>query len=134
MDNELMNTLRLAIQGHADSFQKISTTPHSELVTLASETNDLCVDVGDIKFILVQILEHKISLKFAQKWASFVRRGYVSGMSKGPIQALTINCLQQNEDLIVEILTRLDEVGDSIDGSIECDEIKRLANMLDQLN
>jgi hypothetical protein len=81
--------------------------------------------------VLHGLLLDDVSGEEAQKWASFVRRGFASGVDEGPIRPLGIDYEQEHEDAIVEAVARLDEIGDLIDGHIEKGEI---ADLLDGLH
>lgn len=54
-----------------------------------------------------------------------MRRGYFdsSGQALRPVQ---IEYESDSEDLIAEIISRLDELGDTVDGSIGDEELDRL--------
>jgi hypothetical protein len=59
----------------------------------------------------------------AQRWASFVRRGFIAGDgSRLPVTPLLIDYEPEHEDAIVEVIGRLDEIGDVIDGEVPDDE------------
>ena len=53
--------------------------------------------------------------ELVQGWASFVRRGHLPGVA-GPIKPIEIDYDLCAEDQIAEIISRLDEIGDVIDG------------------
>jgi hypothetical protein len=64
-----------------------------------------------------------ISGAAAQRWASFVRRGYLStAATRRPIKPLDIEYETQGENAIVEVLARLDSIGDAIDGEVPTDQ------------
>jgi len=65
-----------------------------------------------------------------QQWASFVRRGYISGKPLRGGQPLDIAYDTDDEDLIVEIIGRFDEIGDLIDGSIDESEQVEMLRVL----
>lgn len=79
--------------------------------------------------VLYSLLGGNISGADAQRWASFVRVGYTAGV-KGPVRALMIDYEETHEDAIAEAISRLDEIGDLIDGTIEGPEIADLIDAL----
>ena len=58
-----------------------------------------------------------ISGEQAQAWASFVRWGFIEG-GLGLIRPLDIEYDAAAEDAIVEVVGRLDQIGDLIDGDL----------------
>jgi hypothetical protein len=81
--------------------------------------------------VLHGLLGEAIPEEEAQQWASFVRRGFVSGAHRGPIRPLSIDYAEKYEDAIVEAVSRLDEIGDMIDGHVSKSE---LADLIDRLH
>lgn len=63
-------------------------------------------------------------------WAWFVSRGYVPGAEGGPIRPIPIDYVVTDEDRIVEVLSRLRELGDSVDGVLDTDEAEALLRRL----
>lgn len=82
-----------------------------------------------VKKILTDYHEEKISSQSARSWASFIKRGYIAG-GTDPIAPLEINYEHPHEDLISEILYRLDELGDEIDGEMTKEEIDEFCELL----
>jgi hypothetical protein len=64
-----------------------------------------------------------------QRWASFVRRGYTTS-AVSPVRPLDIEYESSWEDCIAEAVSRLDEIGDSIDGDVTPEEVCELLQML----
>jgi hypothetical protein len=71
-----------------------------------------------------------VSPEEAQRWASFVRRGYFGRSGGDPIQPLDIAYEEESEDAIVEVVARLDEIGDAVDGEVSPKEIRELLQLL----
>jgi len=100
---------------------------------MAAEIPSVCLALSPdaVKRVLNGLLKRGVLPEQAQAWASFVKRGYVSGAS-GPISPIQITYDPNHEDAIVEAVARLDELGDLIDGSMDDDEIRRLLEHLDK--
>lgn len=73
--------------------------------------------------VLEKLRGSAISEKEAQFWARFVRWGLLPVQPSCPIFALNIEFDQTHENLIVDCLGRLDELGDEIDGTISTEEM-----------
>lgn len=67
-----------------------------------------------------------------QKWASFMKRGYIDLSLSNPVSPIEIEYDQESEEEIVEVLSRLDEIGDSIDGEVEPEEIEKWTMLLSE--
>ncbi|SDJ37886.1 hypothetical protein SAMN05444157_3081 [Frankineae bacterium MT45] len=67
----------------------------------------------------------------AQRWASFVRRGYIA-RAASPIRPLAIDWEVSFEEEIAEATMRLDELGDLVDGTIDSQEIEHLVGLFNR--
>lgn len=66
----------------------------------------------------------------AQAWASFVGAGFVANRSTGPIRPVAIEFEEAWEDAISAAVSRLDEIGDLIDGEVTTGEALDLLQLL----
>jgi hypothetical protein len=106
------------------------------IAALAPFSNAEIADAGDAMRLelsaaaVVRVLtEHEQGLiadADAQRWAEFMRHGYLRQQHAGPIRELEIDFDAQAEDAIVEALARLDELGDLIDGELRPGEAAEL--------
>jgi hypothetical protein len=80
--------------------------------------------------VLGQLRRHEVTAGEVQKWASFIRRGYVAGIGGKTVVPLLIEYEPTTEDVIVEVIARLDEIGDAIDGVVSDDEIDMFVRQL----
>jgi hypothetical protein len=71
-----------------------------------------------------------ISPEQAQGWASFVRRGYIARSGAGSVRPLDIAYEEAWEDAIAEAVSRLDQIGDVVDGDVTAGEIHDLLQLL----
>lgn len=65
-----------------------------------------------------------------QRWSSFIRRGYVVGNFVTGQPTIHIDYEEQDEEEIVEVQARLDEIGDWIDGRIDNTELEDMIHCL----
>jgi hypothetical protein len=114
-----------AVHGDMRSFTSLLNEPHAELETFRAELPELTVSAGTLMDVLHALQSGSISPALAKQWASFVRRGYFEG-GHGSIRPLDIIYEPSREDAIVEVIARLDELGDLIDGEISEEELKEL--------
>jgi hypothetical protein len=113
--------LSSALSGDSDALRPLSRTPQDELLN-ASRGADLMVRRESVAVVLRSLSNHSIDGDLAQAWASFVRRGYFAGKhAHGRLMPLDINYEPAYEDAIAEIIARLDQIGDSVDGTVPDD-------------
>jgi hypothetical protein len=123
--------LELAVAGDVQAFARLEAAPHGDLRAAAKRTTPLSVDSAAVGSILRRLRDGEITAAQAQRWSSFVRRGYVASRAHGPISPIEIDIDPDAEDAIVEAVSRLDEIGDSVDGAIEGNELTSLLRALD---
>lgn len=133
-DDEKYTKLQAAIaaivEGDLNSLAAVRVASHIELIDAAAKLPQLFVS----RLTLAKVLENWRRGLFApedvQRWASFVRRGYVSGRESGAICPIEIGYDANDEALIVEIVGRLDEIGDQVDGHIDAREKEEMLRVL----
>jgi hypothetical protein len=118
MDPTTREALRRVLLGDAQSLVLLQKHPQDELFDGFSGT-DLIIGREAVARVLHGIEKREIDGATAQRWASFVRRGYVAGKgNRLPLKPLSIEYEPSYEDQIAEILSRLDEIGDLVDGDV----------------
>lgn len=80
--------------------------------------------------VLQGLNEATYSPEQVQCWASFVRRGYVPSPAEGPIRPLDIAYEEAWEEAIAAAVSRLDEIGDVVDGEVRRGEVLDLLQLL----
>jgi hypothetical protein len=106
------------VAGDAGSLAILAEAPHDQLLEAAAGAN-LTVGGDSVARVLQSLDRHEIGQAQAQRWGSFVRRGYVAGRGdQGPVKPLPIDYDPTYEDIITEIISRLDEIGDVVDGDV----------------
>lgn len=82
-----------------------------------------------IKRVLSAYSKGDVSKEEAQAWASFMLRGYVSESDK-PVTPIQIEFEREREEDIVEVLARLDDLGERVDGIISQTELREFIERL----
>jgi tetratricopeptide (TPR) repeat protein len=111
------------VAGDLAALDRILTAPHDQLLKTAEAMPPLVVEPGAVLRVLDALRRGKIRPEQAQQWASFVRCGFAPSASSDPIRPLPIDYPAEYEDDIVEVVGRLDELGDIIDGEIGPEEM-----------
>jgi hypothetical protein len=130
-----MNTLEAAIaavvEGDLNELPTILAASHSDLLDAAAKLPQLTIS----RMALIRVLSAWRSGRYAAddvgQWASFVRSGFVPGKTSGAVRPIDIEYDVSDEELIVEIIGRLDEIGDKIDGEIDENEQKEMLRLLE---
>jgi hypothetical protein len=103
-------------------FASLSRYPHANLERCAQSLPRLVLTRDGLGNVLLALERGDVPAGLVNSWACFIRRGYVPGGS-GPIRPLQVDYDPAAEDLISEIVGRLSELGDSIDGEISPQEL-----------
>jgi hypothetical protein len=118
------------MEGDLAPLGRVLTTPHDQLLSVVAAMPALIVEPGAVLRVVDALGRGEITAEQAQSWASFVRHGYAFQPSSGPIRPLPIDYQAAHEDDIVEVIGRLDELGDRVDGEIGSAEMDNLRDRL----
>jgi hypothetical protein len=125
-DTELdLETLQAAVEGDFQAFESLQRRSHVELRN-HSESQEFTLTSVALRQVLQKLLEEQITPDDVQKWASFVRRGYIAGRTESPVIPIDIAYDPRAEEEVADVISRLDEIGDSVDGEIDDDELRRM--------
>jgi hypothetical protein len=123
--------LAALIGGDLSGCDLVAAVPHRELLEAASDRH-LVVTRESVIAVLRALLLGAASPSAAQCWASLVRRGYAK--LEGPTRPLDIEYDVSAEDEIVEVVGRLDQIGDAVDGTISRSELLDLLLLLGEVD
>lgn len=115
--------LQKAIEGDLSAFDKLNKPTNHKLIASKETSHKLTLKTKAVTLILRELLEDRVNPILVQEWASFIKRGYFPNANTSPIRAIDIEYDPVCEDKIAEVIARLDEIGDLIDGTIAKDEI-----------
>jgi len=111
-----IDELQAAVNGEPGALALLSQAPHSDLLAVTTEV-PLVLGRDSVADVLDGMAAGTVSGADAQAWASFVRWGYINP-EPGGTRPLSIDYDPAAEDAIVEVVGRLDEIGDLIDGEV----------------
>jgi hypothetical protein len=119
------------LSGEAAHVDVLKGHRQAEIIRLAEglPLADLTIKASAVTRVLTDLGHMKIAAEQAQAWASFVRRGYISTDNE-PVQPIDVPYQADREEAIGEAISRLDELGDLIDGTISDDELQHLIETL----
>ena len=126
----LSKFIKESLSGNLESFLFLMEIEHDELLKASKEIKLLIVTRSSVLKVLKKLKEGNVSIEIVQKWASFIKRGYVDRNTFGPIRPIIIDYEIEYEDSIVEALSRLDELGDEVDGVVDKKELYSLISSL----
>lgn len=110
--------LALLVAGDTDALKSLEPVSQEEIATSANGI-ELVVDARAVADVLRKLSARSIDARTAQRWASFVRRGFFEGRNAGKgMKSVRIEYDEAYENAIAEAISRMDEIGDSIDGTV----------------
>ncbi len=115
-------SLLAAIDGDVRQLAALEACDHSDLLEAVAGASTLVVTREAVKSVLEAWLNGVCSSAEVQRWASFVRRGYIGRSEGGPVLPIEIAYAPDDEQLIVDVVDRLDQLGDTIDGEVNACE------------
>jgi hypothetical protein len=121
VSRDLKAMVKSVVAGDVAGITDLLAVPQSRLLDEVRNV-ELVLDRESLARVLHRLEDHQIDPTQVQRWASFVRRGYFSGQSGERIKPIMIEYEQSYEDEIADIVSRLDEIGDVIDGAPLNDE------------
>lgn len=126
----LAAAIAAVVAGDLNHMAAVTATSHRALREAVEKAPPFLVS----RLALVKVLEDwrrgLFSTEDVQQWASFVRRGYVSGRDSGELRPISIEYDAKDEELIAGVIGRLDELGDQVDGHIEPGEVEEMLRAL----
>jgi hypothetical protein len=117
------------VGGDLEAFAKLLQKPPAIIDGLSDSLSDLTVTRESVLRVLLALQRRAAYPVLIQQWASFIRRGYF-GTLEGHRSPIEIQYEPSAEDQIVEILARLDELGDMVDGDITDAELAQMIQSL----
>ena len=129
-DAALQRELRITIAGDTAAMSRIASAPQSELLLAAEHCADLALSPQAVARVLEGLLNRTVSPSDAQQWASFVRRGFVAPQPSGPVRAVDIAYDPEHEEVLATVVSRLDEIGDLVDGEVSDHELAQLLRLV----
>lgn len=132
MDPNPSGLLDRALGGDPEAVRYMGRFDHAALLEAqAAAGRPLIVTREATVIVLRGLLDHRFTPAVVQSWASFMRRGYIARPEVClPIQPLEIEFDNTCEDAISETVSRLDEIGDVVDGEVTSSEILDLLQLL----
>lgn len=132
MDPDPSALLDRAIGGDPGAVTLMSRFDHTALLEAQSAARQpLIVTRQATVGVLRGLLDHRFAPLAVQAWASLMRWGFIVRPEvRVPIKPIEIEFDEACEESISEILSRLDELGDVIDGEVTSGEILELLQLL----
>jgi hypothetical protein len=126
-----MTDLIKSVHGDLGSFARLAKQPMSVVRGFEQSLDDhpLVLTTASLRKVLTAFARHEVSPDLVQEWASFIRWGFMPRDTE-PGRPIAINFDPRAEDRIVEVIARLDELGDPIDGEIDDAELITLIGSL----
>lgn len=121
------------MKGNLSGLQIVIDAKHQDLVAASLRLPKLTLSRHALARVLCSLRDGSWGPKDVQLWSSFMRRGYVAGNFVSGQPSISIDYDEHDEELIVEVQSRLDEIGDSIDGLISRAELEQMLRSLEAI-
>ena len=120
---ELKEAITGVLDGNLNYMPYIRNADHNELKNITSSIEPLNLSKSSLIKILIDLESNRDHSEEIQNWASFIRRGYSKNDNYVEIDPILIEYNEDEEEVMSDIISRLDELGDEIDGDISSEEI-----------
>lgn len=128
---DLATSLDRLIRGDLGSLGAIVSAEHTEVLKAAEALGTPLMIPRTAAISVVRgLIDGAYAPEMAQAWASFVGAGFVANRFTGPIRPVAIDFEEAFEDAISAAVSRLDEIGDLVDGEVTTDEALNLLQLL----
>lgn len=114
------------LNGDARLINELSMVDHADILVKCLEMGQLSVDRYSVILVLTLLQRKEIKEDDAQRWASFIRRGYFPSNKNYKITPLNIEYKEEDEDLISYAVDKMDQLGDLIDGKLSENDLDQL--------
>lgn len=130
--SDLKEALISTLKGDVSAFSFVRSASQTELRQAFTEISDIEVTREAVIRVLRSWDNRQYPDEQIHKWASFIRRGYLENKNDTPIMALDIQYRLDDEGVISHVISRLDQIGDRVDGIIDHEERQQLIGILIQ--
>jgi hypothetical protein len=110
-----------ALGGDPSAIERAGAAAPERVADVATSLAPLVLTRRSVTRVLTDLRDGLIVPELAQRWASFMRRGYFPRADASGMRPIDID--YEDESAIVEPLSRLDELGDAIDGTMSVAEL-----------
>lgn len=118
------------VAGDLTCLDMVLNAEHQHLLAATHRLPKLALSREALKRVLLGWRDGAWGPEEVQRWSSFIRRGYVVGNFVTGHPTLQIDYEEQDEEEIVEVQARLDQIGDWIDGRIDGSELEAMIRCL----
>lgn len=121
-----------SVQGDFEAFAILLNQSHEEIQRCRKALSELVLTTDIVRKVLIMLQKHEVSTDLVQKWASFIRRGYLTGSHSAVLFPIDISYEASSEERIADVISRLDEIGDLLNGEIHNNELATLIESLSE--
>ena len=126
--------LQAVIDGNFAAFERLKRQSNQTILENREKLDELILTTGTLAHILNAYWRGELAPEILGEWASFIRWGSFMSPESERIRSVDINIEYDPsfEDEIIEIIGRLDEIGDIIDGEVNKDEVESMLKTIPQ--
>jgi hypothetical protein len=119
------------VEGDLSIADTLKVCTPEQLASMALDQGGyLQVNRTNLSRLVERFQKKELTSNAIKEWASFVRRGYFRSIKGDAVKPVPIAYEARFEELIADVVARLDEIGDKVDGTITDEELGRIASSL----
>lgn len=123
--------LARVVAGDVERLQALKCYPLRDLSLAARSVGDaLILTSATLAGVVDGLRARRLEGRAAQLWAAFLRWGLLPDDDRGAAEVIDIAFEAEREDQIVEVLARLDEMGDVVDGVLSDLDLEEMVAVL----
>ena len=131
IETHIAEDVALAVNGDLKAFDRLLKLGPLAVDRAATSLPEMTLTRAGLLNVLLAFQNGAAAAETVQQWASFMRWGLVGPFS-GPAHTVNIAYDESHENDISDVVGRLDELGDLIDGTISRKELKAMIYRMKQ--
>jgi hypothetical protein len=105
-----------AVQGNLEVIPRIAAASHGELTEAWRMSRRPMLTALAVVRVIEALLDRQANEHWVQQWASLVMRGYLETIGP-PLRPIDIAYQPEFEEEMAEVVSRLEQLGDLVDGT-----------------
>ena len=119
------------IEGDLSILEVIRAAPHGALRSAWEHSSQPTLTAAAVRRVLSDLAAGTAEPELVQQWASFIMRGYLEPVGP-PIKPIDIEYEPDAEDPIIEAIAVLEQIGDTVDGEPNAEQLRQLIEDLSE--
>lgn len=123
--------VELVVRGDLSRLPKLAQHNHEDLRRAWAQSSHPQLTARTVLDVLLGLRRGDVTAKQAYQWAGFLFSGY-GGSSELPVKPLDFEYDPKDQDRISQIIMRLEQMEDAVDGPISEAELDRMISLMER--